>query len=226
MAANWREGLETNAWSLGHGSPNPAIPAALKDWSIPIADLPPEGRKLYEHDTEGAKRLLAEAGYPRGFKTSVETTAGYGPDYMDAVQVWLKSMKLAGVEIDLKLKEYGAHIATTLLGKFEKMAVGLRGSQSDVDSYLRIYVPGEPLNAGGVDDPKLTQMIALARRTHDVAKRRDLVYDIQRYVSQQVYYNFDASWNCVGAWKPYVKNWGPNIGHDVGGRLAVAWLDK
>ena len=226
MAADWREGLETNAWSMGHGSPNPAIPAALKDWSIPIADLPPEGRKLYEHDTEGAKRLLAEAGYPRGFKTSVETTAGYGPDYMDAVQVWLKSMKLAGVEVDLKLKEYGAHIATTLLGKFEKMAVGLRGSQSDVDSYLRIYVPGEPLNAGGVDDPKLTQMIALARRTHDVAKRRDLVYDIQRYVSQQVYYNFDASWNCVGAWKPYVKNWGPNIGHDVGGRLAVAWLDK
>ena len=165
--------------------------------------------------------MLAEAGYPRGFKTSVETTAGYGPDYMDAVQVWLKSMKLAGVEVDLKLKEYGAHIATTLLGKFEKMAVGLRGSQSDVDSYLRIYVPGEPLNAGGVDDPKLTQMIALARRTHDVAKRRDLVYDIQRYVSQQAYYNFDASWNCVGAWKPYVKNWGPNIGHDVGGRLTT-----
>ncbi len=226
MAANWREVLETNAWSQGHGSPNPAIPAALKDWSIPIDQLPPEGRKLYEHDTEGAKRLLAEAGFPHGFKTSIETTPGYGPDYMDAVQVWLKNMKLAGVEPELKLKEYGAFISSTIFGKFEKMAVGLRGGQSDVDSYLRIYIPGEPLNAGGVNDPKLTEMIALSKRTQDVAKRRDLIYDIQRYISQQVYYNFDASVNCVGAWKPYVKGYGPNIGHDVGGRLQVAWLDK
>jgi peptide/nickel transport system substrate-binding protein len=106
MASNWREALETNAWSQGHGSPNPAIPAALKEWSIPIDQLPPEGRMLYEHNTEGAKKLLAEAGHPRGFKAPVETTAGYGPDYMDFVQVWLKNMKLAGIEPDLKLKEY------------------------------------------------------------------------------------------------------------------------
>jgi peptide/nickel transport system substrate-binding protein len=226
MASNWREALETNAWSLGHGSPNPAIPAALKEWSIPIDQLPAEGRRLYEHDTEGAKRLLAEAGHPRGFKTPVETTAGYGPDYMDFVQVWLKNLKAAGVETDLKLKEYGAFVSSTIFGKFDKLAVGLRGGQSDIGSFLRIYLPGEPLNAGGVNDPKLTEMIALANRTHDVARRRELVFDIQRYISQQVYYVFDASVSAVGAWKPYVKNYAPNIGHDVGGRLAVAWLDR
>jgi peptide/nickel transport system substrate-binding protein len=226
MASNWKEVLETNAWSQGHGLPNPAIPAALKDWSIPIGQLPPEGRVLYEHDTAGAKKLLAEAGHPRGFKTPVETTPGYGPDYMDAVQVWLKNMKSVGIEPDLKLKEYGAFISSTIFGRFEKLAVGLRGGQSDVDSYLRIYVPGEPLNAAGVNDPKLTDMIATQKRTHDVAKRKEMIFDIQRYISQQVYYLFDASVGCVSAWKPYVKNYGPNIGHDVGGRLAVAWLDR
>ena len=226
MASNWREVLETNAWSQGHGSPNPAIPAALKEWSIPIGQLPPEGRMLYEHDTAGAKKMLADAGFPRGFKTPVETTPGYGPDYMDAVQVWLKNWKNAGIETDLKLKEYGAFVSTTIFGKFEKLAVGLRGGQSDIDSYLRIYVPGEPLNAAGVNDPKLTEMIALQKRTHDVAKRKEIIFDIQRYVSQQVYYVFDASVGCVSAWKPYVKNYSPNIGHDVGGRLMVAWLDK
>ena len=226
MAGNWREVLETNAWSQGHGSPNPAIPAALREWSIPLDQLPAEGRKLYDHDREGAKRLLAEAGHPRGFKTPVETTPGYGPDYMDAVQIWLKNLKSAGVETELKTKEYGAFISTTIFGKFEKLAVGLRGGQSDIDSYFRAYLPGEPLNAGGVNDPKLTEMIRLQKRTFDVAKRREIVYDIQRYVSQQAYYLFDASVGCVSAWKPYVKNYGPNIGHDVGGRLAVAWLDR
>jgi len=226
MASSWREALETNAWSLGHGSPNPAIPAALKEWSIPIDQLPAEGRRLYEHDTAGAKRLLAEAGYPNGFKTPVETTPGYGPDYMDFVQVWLKNFKVAGVDTDLKLKEYGAFVASTIFGKFEKLAVGLRGGTTDIDSYFRIYLPGEPLNAGGVNDPKLTEMISQQRRIFDTAKRRELVYEIQRYISQRAYYLFDASVSAVAAWRPSVKNFGPNIGPDVGGRLMVAWLDK
>lgn len=226
MASSWREVLETNAWSQGQGAPNPAIPAALKEWSIPIDHLPAEGRKLYEHDTAGARRLLAEAGHPNGFKAPVETTAGYGPDYMDAVQIWLKNLKGAGVETDLKLKEYGAFVSSTIFGKFEKLAVGLRGGTTDVDSYFDVYLPDKPLNAGGVNDPKLTAMITQQRRTFDVAKRRDLIYDIQRYISQQVYYLFDASVSAVCAWRPYVKNFGPNIGHDMGGRMMAAWLDK
>jgi peptide/nickel transport system substrate-binding protein len=127
MASNWREVLETNAWSQGQGSPNPAIPAALKEWSIPIADLTPEDRKLYEPDPGAARRLLADAGHPSGFKVPVESTPGYGPDYVDAVQIALRNWKDAGVEADLKLKEYGAYVSSTIFGKFDRMAVGLRG---------------------------------------------------------------------------------------------------
>jgi peptide/nickel transport system substrate-binding protein len=226
MASNWREVLETNAWSQGQGVPNPAIPAALKEWSIPIDQLPSEGRKLYEPDPAAARRVLAEAGLAKGFKTPLETTPGYGPDYMDAVQVAVKNWKDVGVETDLKLKEYGAFISTTIYGKFDRLAIGLRGGFNDVDSYFRPLIPGEPLNAGGVNDLKLNEMIKLQRRTFDVAKRREIVYDIQRHVSQHAYYLFGASVNCVGAWAPYVKNFGPNIGHDIGGRLMVAWLER
>jgi ABC-type transport system substrate-binding protein len=218
--------LETNAWSLGKGAPNPAIPAALKEWSIPIDQLPAEGRKLYEPDPAAAKRLLAEAGHPNGIKTTVETTHGYGPDWMDAIQVSLKNLKNGGVESELKLKEYGAFVSSSLFGKFDKVMITLRGGTTDVDTYFTPFLPGEALNASGVNDPKLTEMIKLQRRTFDDKKRRDIVFDIQRYASQQVYYGYNASVSAVGAWMPYVKNFGPNIGHDYGGRLMVAWLDK
>jgi peptide/nickel transport system substrate-binding protein len=227
VSSNWREVLETNAWSQGHGLPNPAVPAALREWSIPIDQLPPDGKRLYDHDPREAKRLLAEAGLSSGFKVPIETTPGYGPDYMDAVQIALKNWKAVGVDGDLKQKEYGAFVSTTLFGKFERMAVGLFGATTDPDSYLyRIHVPGQPLNAGGVNDPKLTEMIRLQRRTFDVARRRDIIWDIQRYLSQQCYYLYGPSVGAVAAWAPYVKNFGPNIGHDYGGRLMVAWLDK
>ena len=227
IATNWREVLETNAWSQGRGAPNPAIPAAFKDWSLPIDQLPPESRRLYDFDPQEAKRLLTEAGHSSGFKTTLETTAGYGPDYIDAVQVTVAGWKKAGIDAEIKLKEYGAFISSTIFGKFDKMGGGLFGGWTDPDSYLyRYFLPGQPLNASGVNDPKLTEMIKLQRRTFNVAKRREMIYDIQRYIAQHVWALYGPSVSAVAAWEPYVKNFGPNIGHDYGGRLMVAWLDR
>ena len=227
QASSWRETLETNAWSQGHGVPNPAVPAAYREWSIPISELPPESRRLYEHDPAEARRLLREAGLPNGFRSTIETTGGYGPDWLDAVQVALRNWKTAGIEVDLKLKEYGAFIATTIFGKFERMGIGLFGLWQVPDSYLyNYYVPGQITNASGVNDPKLTEMIRLQRRTLDVRKRRDIVYDVQRYCAQQCYMLYGPSVNAVSAWEPYVKNFAPNIGIDYGGRLMAAWLDR
>jgi peptide/nickel transport system substrate-binding protein len=226
VASNWRETLETNAWSMGQGAPNPLIPAALKEWSIPIDQLPADARRLYETDPREARRLLTEAGHAGGIKFPLETTAGYGPDWMDAVQVALRNWKTAGIEGDLKIKEYGAFVSSAIFGKFDKAILTLRGGTTDPDSYFVPLMPGEPLNSSGVNDPKLTELIKLQRRTFDEKKRRDIVYDIQRIVAQQVYYAYGASVSAVGAWMPYVKNFGPNIGHDYGGRLMVAWLDK
>jgi len=226
-AGNWKENLEIDPYGQGHGAPNPAVPAAAAEWSIPIAQLPQEGRELYEHDVASARRLLGSAGYPNGFKTIVETTSGYGPDFMDGVQVTLKNWKGAGIETDVKLKEYGAFVSGTIFGKFDKMMVGLRGAWVDPDSYLsRGFLPGQPLNSAGVNDPKLTDMINLQRRTFDVARRREILYDIQRHISQQAYYLYGPSARVVSAWEPYVKNWAPNNGFDYGGRLMAAWLDR
>src|SRR5262245_30939516 len=97
-AASWKETLEISPFSLGHGVPNPAVPAASADWSIPIDQLPREGRELYEQDVADAKRLLAQAGLPNGFKVAIEATGGYGPDYLDGVQVALKNWKAAGID--------------------------------------------------------------------------------------------------------------------------------
>ena len=226
-ASNWREFLESSPHALGQGAPNMAVPAASAEWSIPLAELTPEGRELYEQDIPAARRLLAQAGYPNGFKVPCESTAGYGPDYVDRMSIALKNYKAAGIDTDLKLKEYGAYISSTIYGKFDKMMFGLRGAWIDPDAYLyRTLMPGQPLNAAGVNDPKLTEMILLQRRTFEVKKRREILYDIQRYISQQVYYLFGASVSAVAAWNPYVKHFGPNIGHDMGGRLMAAWLDK
>ena len=226
-AINLAEIFETNAFSLGQWVPNPIVPAGISDWSIPIDQLGPEGKKNFEHSTAEAKRLLTAAGLPNGFKTTLETTAGYGPDYMDYVQILLKNWKAAGIEAELKLKEYGAFITTTIFGKFDKMMAGLVASYGEPDSYIaRPYLPGSPINIMGVNDAKLTTLIHEQRHTADVKKRRELVFDAQRYISEQGYFGVGGSVKVVTAWDAHVKNFGPNNGYDYGGRMMAAWLDK
>ena len=227
-ASNIAEVFESLAFSQGHWTPNPAVPAAFADWSIPIDQLNPEGRKLYEHSIPEAKRLLAEAGHPNGFKTTVEAPpVVYGPDFDDFVQITLKNWKAAGIDAELKLKEYGAFISSTIFGKFDNMFLGLRGAWADPEAYFyRWFMPGQALNVWGVNDPKLTDMIRLQRRTFDVAKRKQVVFDIQRYLADQALFGVDGSVRILSAWDAHIKNYAPNNGFDYGGRLMAAWIDR
>ncbi len=129
--------LETNAWSLGQGAPEPGHPRRAQGLGLPLDQLPPEAPPPLRGDPGAAKRLLAEAGHPGGIKIPVETTAGYGPDCMDAVQVdGCSNWKSAGIEVDLKIKEYGAFVTSAIFGKFDRMIITLRGGTNDPDSYL------------------------------------------------------------------------------------------
>src|SRR5262245_9175399 len=147
LAVDGKQVIETNPFGFGHGAPNPAVPAAMREWSIPIDQLPPEGRRLYEPDLAEAKRLLAQAGHGGGLRIPVESTASWGPAFVDIVQSVLAQWKKAGVETDLKLKEGNAFIASVLGRKYEKVAMILRGAATTPDPYLfGAHMPGSPLN--------------------------------------------------------------------------------
>src|SRR5262249_49277984 len=202
------------------------VPPALIEWSIPIDQLTPQGRRLYEHDATAAKRLLTEAGYPTGLKVPFETMTG-GSDWMDGGQIYQRGWKTGGIDAEVKVKESGAFLSSAMLGRFERLMLGMRGGVLFPDPYMgSFHLPGVRTNSSGVNDPKLTEMIKLQRRTADVAKRREIVWDIQRYAAEQVYYLWGSVARVVAAWEPDVKNFGPNLGNDYGGRLMAAWLDR
>jgi peptide/nickel transport system substrate-binding protein len=226
LATDRRAAVEASAVSLGLGVPNPAIPAALVQWSIPVTQLSQEGRQLQEHDAMVARRLLTEAGHGADLKVPFETTR-FGPDWLDEVQVYQRSWKEAGIEAQLKLKEIGAFMASGLLGKFDRLMMAQRGGPLFPDPYLAAFhLPGQPANSAGVNDPRLTEAILLQRRTFDPVRRREILHDIQRHLAEQVYYLYGFSGRVVSAWESYVRNFGPNLGNDYGGRLTEAWLDR
>jgi ABC-type transport system substrate-binding protein len=77
-----------------------------------------------------------------------------------------------------------------------------------------------------INDPVIADMLIRQRRTADVAKRREIIHDIQRHLAQQQYYVQLASTTQMAVWEGALKNYGPNVSYDYGGRLVSAWLDR
>jgi peptide/nickel transport system substrate-binding protein len=210
----------------GVGVYNPPVPAALKEWSIPVAQLG-DGAKYYKHDKAEAKRLLAAAGHPNGFPASM-CFHGYGSSIlMDLMQLVVKDLKDVGIDAKVDTKEYGAYISTCFYGKFESMTFGPQTPFLEPDNFLfGQYYPGELKNQSHINDPVAADMLVRQRRTFDMAKRRDLIFEIQRHLAKQQYYVQMPSGVYVAVWDGAVKNYGPNLGYDYGGRLTAAWLDR
>jgi peptide/nickel transport system substrate-binding protein len=209
----------------GVGVLNPPVPAALKDWSVPLSQLG-EGAKYYAHDPTEAKRLLAAAGYPNGFRVTM-CFHGYGSAVLrDLMQILVKNFKDVGIETKLDAKEYGAYMATCFSGEFDSTAYGPQRPFLEPDTFLFAqYYPGAPKNQSHINDPMVAEMLVRQRRTFDVAKRREIVHDIQRHLAKQQYYLQGPSSVYIAVWEGALKNYGPNLGNDYGGRLMGAWLD-
>src|SRR5712691_10350377 len=200
------------------GEATPAIGRGLAEWSLPVDQLG-AGAKYYQYDPKEAKRLLADAGYAKGFKTQLTSTSGLGRDLVDAAQLVQRFLKDVGIAVELKLQEYGAYTATTAQGKYEGLVYAPTTGARDPDgpSYAR-YIPDQLLNRGYVNDPKITAMLKEQRRTKDLEARRKIIFEFQRYEAEQQYYVYANSVMVTATWQPYVKNYGPNHTFDYGSR--------
>ena len=215
-----------DAITEGVGVFNASVPAAFKDWALPVTQLG-EGARYFKHDPAEARRLLAAAGYPNGFPASLCFTSYGSPAVVDSAQLVLKYLKDVGIDAKADQKEYGAFIAGCYVGKFDSLAFGPQTPFLDPDNFLfGPHYPEELKNQSHVNDPSVTELLLRQRRTADVARRREIIAELQRYLARQQYYIQLGSIVNIAVWDGALKNYGPNLGYDYGGRLVGAWLER
>jgi len=204
------------------------VPCALKDWKLPAAKMDPAKAKyLVGYDPAEAKRLLAEAGYPNGFTTPMYHWPGYAPPWRTYYDLAADNLAKIGVTVEFKPEEYGKYIATTYLGKFEKMAMGPQAPGNEIDDWLySAFYPEQPHNRSHVADAELNKLLVAQRRELDQAKRLAIIHDIQRHLADKAYYVYLPVPPQYITHAPQVKGFKHHDGFSLGHRLMFTWLER
>ena len=220
----WNEGLLYGEGCIDSGP----VPCALKEWKLEAAKMDPAKAKyLVGYDPAEAKRLLAEAGFPKGFATPAYHWPGYAPPWRSYFDLAADTLSKIGIQVELKPEEYGKYISTTYLGKYEKMAIGPVTPFTEVDDWLYgAYHPEQPNNRSNVADAELNKMLAAQRRELDPKKRKIIVDDIQRYLADKAYYVFLPNSPAYQTHPTYVKGFRHHDGYGLGPKVMFTWLDR
>jgi len=215
----------------GQGAASTVLPKAMSSWALDPngPDMGPNG-KYFKRDVVGAKKLLADAGFPNGIKLPLITTLNaYGDTFNQSVELIVKELKDAGIELELRPQEYASFVSTTVAGKFEPGTVvyGLYCTCADPDEVLyTFYHPKSSRNQANVNDPAFTEMIEKERTMVDKTERKELVNDMQRYLAEKQYYVVGSMGNQSFAYQPWVKDF--NFHYDFGfgaETFLKVWLD-
>ncbi len=139
--------------------------------------------KSYEFNVEKAKALLAEAGFPKGFTTTLHPAVGrYYMDVSVATAVAADLLKV-GVKADIKMMEWGTYLPFILRDKEEvehKLYVlGWGTITGDADyGLLPLFHSGEwpkkGMAASFYKNEKVDQLLEGGRKTADPEQRKKL----------------------------------------------------
>ncbi|MBI2906523.1 MAG: ABC transporter substrate-binding protein [Chloroflexi bacterium] len=197
------------------------------EWALPKEETMkmPGFRKPKDEDIAEAKRLLAEAGYPKGFSSNVLVRAAY-PLYENGA-TFLKD-QLAKIDIDLKLEvlEYSIWVDRRSKLTFDTMLVVPFLPYPDPDGAGRVI----SRKLGGIfstlDDEETLQLFFKQSQTGDPQERKKIVWQLQQRIAETVPHVMLGWNNSFIAFWPEVKGYTATGGTYLHNKLEEIWLSK
>jgi peptide/nickel transport system substrate-binding protein len=177
------------------------------DMYTPLEELPESTQKLYGYYPEEAKALLAEAGYPNGFKAELILMEAEA-DLMSIVKA---DMAKVGIELDLQVKEVGAYNALAYGREFTNLIQGTIDCTVEFSFWPRLGA-GVPQNFGNFNDPIIEEARAEADAAGlDLFAQTRPMKRIFPHILDMAYKLTLTSPYSYIVWHPWVKNYSGTV---------------
>jgi len=194
---------------------------------VPLEQLPRHVQELYEYHPDKAKQLLAEAGYPNGFKAKVICyNVRAATDLLQMVKdMWAK----VGVELEIEPKDWATFTSLLVRRAYDSMMLS---SYSGIGSYFRAinYTGVGMWNTGYIDDPVLNKARdAMLEAYPDEAKVDKIHRELMPYLLEQAYVIPLPAPYRYRFWWPWVKNYSGELSlgyYNTGNYAKYIWIDQ
>ena len=198
------------------------------EWAVPPAELEkiPGFWRDAEKSRAEAKKLLAEAGFPNGFKAVMKNRNVKLP-YQDLAVYVIQEWRKIGLEIENRPLETATWFADGRdTGNFELYLQPTVEFMDDPDQFLNRYTTGASANYGRFSDPALDDLFSRQARTIDPTERRKLVIQLQKRVLEQAYYMPGLWWTRRVVHLSKVRNYVAPPSHYTNQKLQDVWLSE
>ncbi|MCB0107891.1 MAG: ABC transporter substrate-binding protein [Caldilineaceae bacterium] len=152
----------------------------------PISTVSPYWAEIpaLTYDVEGAKALLAEAGYADGLALTLTTTSAR-PGMLETAVVFQEMAKAAGVTITINQLPADAYFPVSMERHGNFFMDNWAMLPTDNLMLTVVYSSQGPLNIMGWHTPELDSMIAATRSEADMAARQELYTQIQTLIGAE-----------------------------------------
>ena len=148
----------------------------------------------YPYDLDQAKKLLAQAGFAKGFTMdlwAMPVARPYMPEAQKVAEVIQESFSKIGVKANIKTEDWATYLADAAKGKFDAFMLGWTGDNGDADNFLYTLLDKDSIGANNYSfysNDQLHKILLQAQSETDQNKRNDL------YKQAQVIIHDDAPW--------------------------------
>ncbi|WP_374339340.1 ABC transporter substrate-binding protein [Leeia sp.] len=182
--------------SIGNAAVNP-IPPTM--WSYN------KGTKDYGYDTAKAKDMLAKAGFPNGFETTLwamPVVRPYNPDAKKMAELIQADWEKIGVKAKIVTYEWGEYLKRTKAGEHDTMLLGWTGDNGDPDNFLYVLLSCDAVaggnNRAGWCQNEFSDLVGRAKLTSNVKERT------KYYMQAQDVFKREAPWQTIAHSVVYV----------------------
>ena len=200
-------------------------------WGMPpemLKTLPGYDPDVAKNRAE-ARKIMEKLGYGPDKRLSVKVSTRNIPPYRDPAVILIDQLKEIYIDAELEPIDT-AHWFPKVMRKDYTIGLNLTGNGVDdpgPDTSTRTTPAARSAITTGYCNPEIDKLVDQQSMESDQEKRKELVWEIERKLAEDVarpilYHNRSAT-----CWQPYVKGYTPMVNSIYNGwRMEDVWLDR